>query len=86
MLDLKPGFLFGTSLDGPQVGPTATHGMHGYFPDEPDMAASFFLPGPHIPHGLTLGRIDMRDIAPTLAALLGVSLQSAEGHALTLHR
>jgi hypothetical protein len=34
--------------------------------------------------GLDLGRIDMRDIAPTLAALLGVSLSTAEGRNLTL--
>jgi hypothetical protein len=29
-----------------------------------------------------LGRIDMRDIAPTLAAVLGLSLPSAEGRTL----
>jgi hypothetical protein len=43
------------------------------------MDASFFLVGPGISAGQNLGRIDMRDIAPTLATLLGIELPTAEG-------
>jgi hypothetical protein len=43
------------------------------------MDASFFVAGPGIAPGRDLGRIDMRDIAPTLAGLLRVSLPAAEG-------
>jgi hypothetical protein len=46
------------------------------------MDASFFAAGPGVPAGRDLGRIDMRDIAPTLAGLLGVRLRDAEGRAL----
>jgi hypothetical protein len=43
------------------------------------MDASFFIAGPGIPAGRDLGRVDMRDVAPTLAGLLGLSLPNAEG-------
>jgi hypothetical protein len=42
------------------------------------MNSSFFIVGPGIPAGHSLGAIDMRSIAPTLAAILGVSLPDAE--------
>jgi arylsulfatase A-like enzyme len=43
---------------------------------------SFFIAGPRIAAGRDLGHIDMRDVAPTLAGLLGVPLPSAEGRDL----
>jgi len=54
-------------------------GTHGYPPDERAMDASFIVVGPGITAGRDLGRIDMRDIAPTVAALLGLALPNAEG-------
>ena len=46
------------------------------------MDASFFITGPGVPAGKNLGRIDMRDIAPTIAALMGVGLPQGEGRDL----
>jgi hypothetical protein len=46
------------------------------------MDAAFFIAGPDVPVARDLGRIDMRDIAPTLAALLQLSLATADGHDL----
>jgi hypothetical protein len=46
------------------------------------MDASFFLVGPGIPAGQNLGRIDMCDIAPTLAGLLQLDFPSADGRNL----
>jgi hypothetical protein len=43
------------------------------------MDAIFLLAGPGVPAGADLGRIDMRDVAPTLAGLLNVALPDAEG-------
>jgi hypothetical protein len=43
------------------------------------MDAAFLLSGPLVPAGLDLGRIDMRDVAPTLAGQIGLSLPQAEG-------
>jgi hypothetical protein len=59
--------------------------MHGYVPDLPEMRSAFFLIGPHIPSGRSLGEIDMRQIAPTLASILHVPLAGAEMAALPLN-
>ena len=57
----------------------ASRGEHGYLPENRDMDAAFLLAGPAVPAGTDFGRIDMRDVAPTLAARLGVLLPGAEG-------
>jgi hypothetical protein len=44
------------------------------------MDSTFLIAGPGIPVGRSLGPIDMRDIAPTLATILGIRLAEAEGH------
>jgi len=61
-----------TPIDGP-------HGGHGFSPEYPEMRASFFVAGPGIARGRDVGVIDMRQIAPTVAGILGVRLQGAKG-------
>jgi predicted AlkP superfamily pyrophosphatase or phosphodiesterase len=80
-VDAKIGYEFGAKLQGPLVGPPTTKGMHGYFPDHPEMRATLIIEGPGVPHR-ALGEVDMRDIAPTVAELLHVSLPSADGRPL----
>ena len=63
-----------------------TRGMHGFLADRREMNAAFFILGPGIARSRSLGEIDMRDIAPTLAAVLGIKLEAAEGHDLFAHR
>jgi predicted AlkP superfamily pyrophosphatase or phosphodiesterase len=53
-------------------------GTHGYSPSHPEMLASFFMMGPEVGKGLTLGEMDMRGIAPTMAAYLGFPFPSAD--------
>lgn len=77
-VNCQPGWLMGGKLDGVQGEPTTTKGMHGYFPDVPAMRASLIANGPGIAAGRDLGVIDMRAIAPAVAARLGVSLKDAE--------
>jgi predicted AlkP superfamily pyrophosphatase or phosphodiesterase len=81
-LGLKPGWRTGSSLDGPALSKTKVGGTHGAMPDLPDLHASFFLIGPGVPAGKSLGTIDMRDVAPTLAHEIGLSLPSADGKIL----
>jgi predicted AlkP superfamily pyrophosphatase or phosphodiesterase len=81
-VDFKLGYEGGTKLVSPLVTAGSLKGMHGYFPDHPEMRATFMIDGPGIPKADALGDIDMRDIAPTLAKVLGVSLPSATGKAL----
>jgi predicted AlkP superfamily pyrophosphatase or phosphodiesterase len=80
VVGLAPGFKTGAALAGPMVTTAAAPGgTHGYLPGHRDMESAFFVAGEGIPAGLRLGTIDMRDIAPTLAARLGVTLPAAEG-------
>jgi predicted AlkP superfamily pyrophosphatase or phosphodiesterase len=79
IVGLARGFRTGSRLTGPLVRSVPRGGTHGYLPDVKEMASAFFLVGRGVPEGLDLGPIDMRDIAPTLAAILGVALPGAEG-------
>lgn len=54
-----------------------TLGSHGFSPEYPEMRAAFFIEGQGIARGRDLGLIDMRQIAPTVAQLLGVRLGKA---------
>jgi predicted AlkP superfamily pyrophosphatase or phosphodiesterase len=78
----KPGYQMAPELKGPRLGPSKMRGMHGYDADLPEMRSTFLLRGAGIPAGKSFGSIDMRDIAPTLARLLGVSLPQAQGKSL----
>jgi hypothetical protein len=82
IVGMREGFRLADGLEGPVVKPGAPGGTHGFLPNTQAMDASFFLVGPGVPGGRNLGRIDMRDIAPTLANLLGLSLPSAEGRSI----
>jgi predicted AlkP superfamily pyrophosphatase or phosphodiesterase len=78
-VSLKPGWRTGYALEGPMLSKTKPGGTHGELPDLPDLRAAFFLVGPSVPAGRSLGVIDMRDVAPTLAHEAGLSLPSADG-------
>jgi predicted AlkP superfamily pyrophosphatase or phosphodiesterase len=78
-VSLKPGWRTGTAFDGPVRSKTKRSGTHGELPDVPDLRAAFFLVGPGVPRGRSLGIIDMRDIASTLAQEAGLSLPSSDG-------
>jgi predicted AlkP superfamily pyrophosphatase or phosphodiesterase len=56
--------------------------MHGYFPETPEIRSTFIIAGPGIQARHALGEIEMRDIAPTLAKLLGFTLPQAENKPL----
>lgn len=80
-VDFKPGFETSPDPKAPLLTPSRRRGMHGYDPALPEMRASFLIAGKGVPHR-DLGAIDMRDIAPTLAKVLGVTLPDAEGKTL----
>lgn len=74
---MKSNFGISAAIRKPLVEEVSPRGTHGYSPDNRDLLASFFIEGPGIRHGLNLGEIDMRSIAPTLARLLGVKFSAA---------
>jgi predicted AlkP superfamily pyrophosphatase or phosphodiesterase len=85
LLALRPGFTSGSKVISTLLPQATVRGMHGYWPDEPSMRSAFFIRGNDVPRGRSLGEIDMRSIAPTLASLLGVTLSMAEQPALFAH-
>jgi Type I phosphodiesterase / nucleotide pyrophosphatase len=70
LVDLRQGFVLRKA---------ETAGDHGHDPGRPEMDAVFLVAGPGVPPLRDLGRIDMRDVAPTLAGLLRLRLPEAEG-------
>jgi predicted AlkP superfamily pyrophosphatase or phosphodiesterase len=85
-LDLMPDANSGgfKGLEVPLSGLAGSKGMHGFFPAAAMMRSTFMLVGPGVPAGRSLGEVDMRAIAPTLAAALDVPLPSAEQPAIGL--
>lgn len=58
-------------------------GSHGYLPEHPDMGAIFLGMGRGVPQGAPLGRVESLDVAPTVAAWLGIEPpESCEGSAI----
>ncbi len=78
LIVMKLGYYALTDATSPPVSDVAgSSGSHGFSPEYPQMRASFFIQGAGIAHGRDLGLIDMRQVAPTVAQLLGVRLKSA---------
>jgi hypothetical protein len=83
---MQPGADVGYALAGPIDQAAPGTGTHGYLPDRPEMRASFFIMGRNIAAGRDLGVIDMRQVAPTVAGLLGVRLSTAKATPLPISR
>jgi predicted AlkP superfamily pyrophosphatase or phosphodiesterase len=77
-VDFAIGYEMGRKFSGPLVTPGSIKGTHGYFPDHPEMRATFIMEGPGVPKKGAIGEIDMRAIAPTVAKVLGVTLPDAK--------
>lgn len=82
VLEAADGFMFSPSLEGDLTEATSERGTHGYSPDRKEMQATLILSGEGVKRGQTLSVVDMIDVAPTVAKLLGVTLPSADGKAL----
>jgi predicted AlkP superfamily pyrophosphatase or phosphodiesterase len=66
------------------INPTGSiKGNHGYHSKNPLMDAIFVAWGAAIKPGTTLGKIRNVDVAPTMAAILGLKMTNVEGRVLT---
>ena len=74
-----PGYVLDARLDPPFARPHSQPGGHGYRPDVPGMETALIAAGPAIEPGLVLPTTRLVDVAPTIAALLGVDLAGADG-------
>jgi len=73
MIEAAPGYEFSDRLEGPVVRDASKDlGTHGYLPTHPGMQAMFIAVGRKIASGKNLGRISLKQIAPTLARMVGL--------------
>ncbi len=80
----KDGYSF-TAAVGEDVvvdAPEGSLGAHGYPASDPDLSALFIASGAGITPGSKLDVIDNVDVAPTLAELLGLTLEGVDGRVL----
>jgi predicted AlkP superfamily pyrophosphatase or phosphodiesterase len=74
LVDWKIGYSGGEALEGEVARAIPGTGTHGYLPDYPELRSAYFAMGGSVAHGCDAGVIDMRQIAPTVAGFMGVSL------------
>ena len=82
VLAAKPGYMFSNESEGAPVTHEPGGGTHGYLNTDPQMQAIFIAWGAGIPRGTQLGNISNLDVAPTIAALLGIKMNGAKGIAI----
>ena len=83
VLDAAPGYAFGDEARGDAViGPPKYRGTHGQRPEHPDNGAFFLAAGAGIRRGVEIGDITSRDLAPTVAAGLGLLMPDVDGRCL----
>jgi predicted AlkP superfamily pyrophosphatase or phosphodiesterase len=85
VLAAKSGYAFAAAYEGDAVvnlPAGASPGSHGYLASDPDMDAILLAWGRGIRPGVTLERIQNLDVAPTVAALLGLKMRNVVGREL----
>lgn len=83
LLEAAPGYAFGNSTEGNYVvSLDETIGKHGYTSKAPGMNTLFVASGGGVRSGAELDTVGMRSVAPTVARLLGLELDTAEGPVL----
>ncbi len=78
LVEFKEGFGSGGNTSGAVVEDSPHTGTHGYLPSTPAMRSAFMVKGQGIAAGRDLKVIDMRQIAPSFAEMLGVTLPAAK--------
>jgi predicted AlkP superfamily pyrophosphatase or phosphodiesterase len=81
----KEGYAFNAAATAPVVIDAAegSLGAHGYVASDPELGAIFIASGAGIKAGVKVNAIENVDVAPTLARLLGLQLDGADGRVLT---
>jgi predicted AlkP superfamily pyrophosphatase or phosphodiesterase len=83
VLDAAPGYAFGDEARGEAlVAPPKYRGTHGQRPEHPDNGAFFLAAGAGIRRGAEIAEMTSRDVAPTVAAGLGLAMPGVEGECL----
>jgi hypothetical protein len=79
VLAAAAGYMFSNQSEGEFITQQSAPGTHGYANTDIQMQAIFIATGADIPKGIQLGNISNLDVAPTIAALLGIENERGEG-------
>jgi predicted AlkP superfamily pyrophosphatase or phosphodiesterase len=79
ILAAAPDYMFSGESEGDYVTHNAVGGTHGYLNSDPQMQAIFIANGAGIPRGVRIDPISNLDVAPTIAALLGLRMNGVAG-------
>ncbi len=86
VVEAKEGYKFVDSIGSEIVEDLSKsgtrHATHGYSPNKPGYSCCFVASGPGIRKNFDIGEMDMVDVAPTLAAILGLDMPDADGEAI----
>jgi predicted AlkP superfamily pyrophosphatase or phosphodiesterase len=82
LLTAKLDYFFDEETTGAALRTLPTGGEHGYLNSDADMNAIFIAAGPAIRKGVKIGVFPNTDVAPTIAAILGLTMTGADGAAL----
>ncbi|MFC6645419.1 alkaline phosphatase family protein [Granulicella cerasi] len=86
LIDFNPGWSASGAVRGAAVKDAPSTGTHGYLPEHPELRSTFMVMGEGVAAGRDLGVIDMRQIAPSVAKMLGVKLPAAKQPAVKYER
>ena len=79
-IEPTPGYVLDARLSGPFAQAHGRAAGHGYSPNTPGMETGLVMAGAGVRRGVRLLETRTLDVAPTIAALLGLELPGAEGH------
>lgn len=79
VLNAREGYSISHTPAGDWHVPGTSKGSHGHAPDREEIQASLVLAGPGVRSKGDLGVVSMTQVAPTLARVLGLSLDPAAG-------
>ncbi len=83
LLEAAPGYSFADDAAGDElVCAPRYRGSHGHLPTHADLGAFFLAAGPGIAKGMTLAAVRSRDVGPTVARVLGLTLAGTDGRVL----
>jgi predicted AlkP superfamily pyrophosphatase or phosphodiesterase len=86
MLEAKRGYSFDDRLDGSLLEDlqetNQRYATHGYAPDKPGYLSNLVITGAGIKQNYEIGSVRMVDIAPTMAAILGIEFLECDGRTL----
>ncbi|WP_254924585.1 hypothetical protein [Paenibacillus odorifer] len=86
MLEAKRDYCFDESMNEPTIVDLDKQGVkfatHGYSPDKDGYRCNLVVSGEKIRNGHPIGDIEMVDIAPTMAKILGIDFNPGDGRPL----